>query len=196
MFESAKNRHAYDRDRQRQSIRRIWQAPGHYHVVLVQSGNPDWIGYWSSKHLGMLPNKAALGEFLDYATHVVDNARKVGMIGDDRPVTIYAFHEAQMGDHCRILGIPDVSSRDGEWMEVKHRHPFVPVSYTRMSGFDEFGAMDFSDMSDDIQDLARRVEQEARELEEGPSEDDGAEASDVTDGDEAPAENPDDSPRE
>ena len=165
MFESAKSRHAYDRHRQKQSVRRIWQAPGHYHVVLVQSGNPDWIGYWSSKKLGMIPNKDALAEFLDYATHVVDNARKVGMIGD-LPVTIYAFHDAQMSDHCRILGIPDVSSGDGAWMEVKHRHPFVPVSYTRMSGFDEFGAMDFSDMNDGIRDLARQIEQETQALEE------------------------------
>lgn len=164
MFDSPRRRHIYDPARQRQSVRRIWQAPGHYHVILIQGGNNDWIGYWSSLQLGKIPNKAALAEFLDYATHVVDNARKVGMISDDRPVTIYAFHEAQMGDHRRMLGIPDVNADDGSWMKIRHRHPFVPVSYTRMSGFDEFGEMDFSDMSQDVQDYAAELEQEAQEM--------------------------------
>lgn len=163
MFESPRRHHMYDPARQRQSVRRIWQAPGHYHVVLIQGGNSNWIGYWSSMQLGKIPNKAALAEFLDYATHVVDNARKVGMI-DDMPVSIYAFHEAQMGDHRRILGIPDVNADDGSWMKIRHRHPFVPVSYTRMEGFDEFGEMDFSDMNQDLQDYAAELDREMAEF--------------------------------
>lgn len=154
MFETAKRRHAYDERNTRRSVRWIWQAPGHYHVVMIQAGNRDWVGYWSSVGLGKLPSKAALAEFLDYATHVVDNARKLGMVEGDAPVTIYAFHEAQMGDHRRILGIPDVKAGDGAWMEIKHRHPFVPDSYTRMSEFDEFGEMDYADLSDEIHEYA------------------------------------------
>lgn len=159
MFESAKRNHAYDAKKAKQSTRRIWQGPGHYHIIYVQSGNPDWLGYWSSARLGKLPNKAALAEFLDYATHVLDNARKVGMVSDDLPVVIYAFHEAQMPDHCRILGIPDARGNDGAWMKVTHRHPFVPVSYTRMQGFDDIGEMDFTDMREDIQQMAAAMEQ-------------------------------------
>lgn len=157
MFDSPRRRHMYDLHRPQQSVRRIWQGPGFYHVILIQSGNKDWIGYWSSNQLGKIPNKGALAEFLDYATHVVDNARKVGMIGD-LPVIIYAFHEAQMGDHRRMLGIPDVNSDDGSWMRIRHRHPFVPVSYTRMESFDEFGEMNFSDMSQDLQDYVAEMD--------------------------------------
>lgn len=171
MFESPRRHHMYDPSRQKQSIRRIWQAPGHYHVIFIQSGNRDWIGYWSSVQLGKLPNKSALAEFLDYATHVVDNARKVGMIGP-RPVAIYAFHEAQMEEHCRILGIPDVNAGDGAWMKIRHRHPFVPTSYTRMEGFDEFGEMDFSDMHPDIQGLAAEIDAEMRQPDGSPGESD------------------------
>ena len=167
----------YDPSKQKQSVRRIWQAPGYYHIILIQNGNRDWIGYWSPTQLGKIPNKEALAELLDYATHVVDNARKVGMI-DGLPVSIYAFHEAQMGDHRRILGIPDVNADDGAWMKIRHRHPFVPVSYTRMDGFDEFGEMDFTDMSQDLQDYAAEMDQAIAEFNQQMLEEQEEEGSD------------------
>ena len=180
MLDTPRRRHMYDATKQRRSVRWIWQGPGHYHIILVQQGNDDWLGYWSSSQLGKIPNKDALAEFLDYATHVVDNARKVGMIGD-LPVAIYAFHEAQMNEHRRILGIPDVEADDGAWMRIRHRHPFVPVSYTRMSGFDEFGEMDFSDMRQDIQDMAHQIEEEIRQFEMAMGGGDGMSDSSATD---------------
>lgn len=170
MFDTPKRHHRYDTGRIRKSVRNIWQGGGRYHAVFLQVGNSDWVGYWSSDPIGKLVDKDALEEFLEYATHVVDNARKLGMI-DERPVEIYGFHDAQMKNHHGMLGIPDVRDGNGSWMKVTHRHPFVPDSYTRMSEFDEFGEMDFSDLAPELQKIANSMNPDALRRQMGFPED-------------------------
>lgn len=160
MFETARRNHLYDPARAGRSAKRIWQGPGSYHVVMLQPGNGEWVGHWSSDKatVGRLARRTDLEEFLDWATHVVDNARRVRMIGD-APVLLYAFHERQMPDHARILGIRGViadSSGQGDpgWMRIRHTHPFVPDAYVPLGAIDDLGAMDFSDLRADLRELA------------------------------------------
>ena len=150
ILDGMRRRHMYDPVRARQCVRRIWQAPGRYHAFFVVIGDDEWMGHWTSDPIGPLRNKDALAEFLDYATHVADNGRKVGMIPDDADIEIYALHDAQMDSYDRILDIPRFLDDDGKWMKVTHGHPFVPDSYSLMEGFDEFGKMDYSDIAPEI----------------------------------------------
>lgn len=150
LLDDRRRRHMYDPVRAAQCTRRIWQAPGRYHAFFVVASDDAWVGHWTSDPIGPLASRDALAEFLDYATHVVDNARKVGMVPTDADVEIYALHDAQMGSYDRILSIPRFLDDDGRWMKVTHGHPFVPDSYSLMEGFDEFGKMDYSDISPEI----------------------------------------------